>query len=151
MKVWLPILTAILGLIAGLMGIRTATVAGIGFDQILDAVSKVGFPIVIAIALLVLLGYVIFDAVAHFNNRLDVASQEQNVGFREMANVIRHLDMTLDRLGDQASANHEALSNLMLFVSHTQQEVVAHRKAIEENNPTPIPSIPIKPPDPKEL
>jgi hypothetical protein len=86
---------------------------------------------VIVAPLLALLRYVIQDAVGHFNTRLDNAQLEQSAGFREMSAVITHLDGTLDRLADQSAANHEALSNLLMFVSHTQLEVVAHRGVVE--------------------
>lgn len=96
--------------------------------------------------LLALLRYVIRDAVGHFNTRLDQNSTELSAGFRELAVAIRHLDGTLDELATQAHANHEAISNLMMFVSHTQQEVVAHRTVIEGPSAS-IPSPPMKPVD----
>jgi hypothetical protein len=93
---------------------------------------------------------VIVDAVAHFNKRLDTATVEQSTGFRDVAaairdqaNATRHLDNTLDRLAEQASANHEAISTVLLFISHTQQEVVAHRVAIEGTSAT-VPSPPMQ-------
>lgn len=113
-----------------------------GFDQITQAIRELGFPIVIAVLLLLLLRYVIQDAVAHFNQRLDYAALEQSASFRELSGAVRHLDTTLDRLADQSSANHEALTNLLMFMSHTQQEVVAHRTAVETIPPV-APSTPI--------
>jgi uncharacterized membrane protein YccC len=121
-----------------------------GFDETQRWIVNNGFAVVIAILLLFLLRYVIVDAVAHFNKRLDTATVEQSTGFRDVAaairdqaNATRHLDNTLDRLAEQASANHEAISTVLLFISHTQQEVVAHRVAIEGTSAT-VPSPPMQ-------
>jgi hypothetical protein len=101
------------------------------FDEAQKWVANNGFAVVIAILLLLLLRYVIIDAVAHFNRRLDTMSSEQLASFRDMTSAIRHLDETLDRLADQSAANHEAINTVLLFISHTQQEVVAHRTVVE--------------------
>jgi hypothetical protein len=145
---WLiPIILALITLVAGLLGVKSG--AGIGFDQFMQAIQTQGFSTVIAVALLLLLTYVIFEAVAHFNTRLDQSSVELSAGFREMAEMVRelrgavqHLDSTLDRLTEQSAGNHEALTNLLLFQAHTQSELVAHRAVVEPTDaaiPTPSP------------
>jgi predicted PurR-regulated permease PerM len=120
------------------------------FDETQRWIANNGFAVVIAVLILAivvapliaLLRYVILDAVNHFNGRMDISTMEMSAGFREMSSAIRHLDSTLDKLSNQSAANHEAISNVLLFMSHTQQEVVAHRKAIEEGVSSPIPSPP---------
>jgi hypothetical protein len=88
---------------------------------------------IIVAPLLALLRYVIFDAVAHFNKRLDLSTVELSAGFRQMASTIEHLDETLDKLANQSAANHEALTNVMLFMSRTQTDVILTKEALREH------------------
>lgn len=115
------------------------------FDEAQRWVANNGFAVIIALLLLGLLRYVIIDAVAHFNRRLDELTIAQMTAVRDLTGSIEHLDHTLDKVAAQSAANHEALSNVMLFISHTQQEIVAHRQSVEVGAPQPIPSPPIQP------
>lgn len=116
-------------------------------------IANNGFAVVIAILILTiivapilaLLRYVIFDAVRYFTNRLDDIATQQREQFRDMAaaqgEAFGRLALAQERQNDsidrqteqitmsreQAVRNNEALSALLMFVSHTQQEVVAHR------------------------
>lgn len=119
-------------------------------SQMFQWIANNGFAVVFAILLLglivvpilALLRYVIFDAVRYFTNRLDSMSLQQ-------ANAFDKLSVSIDRQSDvialsreQAVRNNEALSTVLMFLSHTQQEVVAHRTAVEGPNDV-APSPPI--------
>src|SRR5437016_5364672 len=133
--------TAVVGLLAGkLAGVSSPITLS---DDLFKWIANNGFAVVMAVLLLGLLSYVIFDAVAHFNTRLDQSALELSAGFREMAatnrettGAISHLDRTLDKLANQSSANHEALSILLRFQSMTQQDVMVAKRTVEQTQAT---------------
>lgn len=110
------------------------------FDQAQQWVANNGFAVVIALLLLWMLRDMVLSAVGQFNKRLDALTHAQTSAVQQLTGSIEHLDHTLDRVARQSAANHEALSILMRFLSHTQQEIVAHRATVENGDTSDIPS-----------
>ncbi len=128
-----------------------------GFDQIIEATKSVGFPIVAFILIVLavvaplyaLLRYVIVDAVRYFTNRLDQITRQSDAAYDRLGD---HISRSNDRLveaidrqsaqisrqteqialsREQGARNNEALQITLQFLSHTQQEITAHRATVE--------------------
>lgn len=126
-----------------------------GWDQIIQAIKDVGFPIVAFLLLLLVVLSLIGWAVAHFIRTLAAMSQRQEFTADRLEDritaVISEQTRATEKLADaqiavarELGGLAEATRGVMVFLSHTQQEVVAHRVAVEGPQAD-VPSPPVKP------
>ena len=87
-----------------------------------------GFLAMVIRGLLGTLARQIGDAVTYFTSKLDQISDRQE---RALDRLIQEIHDTRVANVETSTRTQEALQTVLLFISHTQQEVVAHRTAVE--------------------
>lgn len=124
--------------LAGIVVVRNTSTEFAISDQMFQWIANNGFAVVVAMFLMYMLRVVILDASQHFTQRIDALADDQRNAFRDVSRSNSALVETLERQTQAINDNrvvmeqmHEGLKTMLLFLSHTQQEVVAHRATVE--------------------
>lgn len=124
--------------LAGVVVVRNTNTEFAISDQMFQWIANNGFAVVVAMFLMYMLRVVILDASQHFTQRIDALADDQRMAFRDVTRSNAVLVETLEKQTQAINDNrvvmeqmHEGLKTMLLFLSHTQQEVVAHRATVE--------------------
>jgi hypothetical protein len=118
------------------------------WDQVIIAIKEVGFPIVAFLLVLTAIMGMVVPSVNYFIRRLDAIMLRQESTFdriddkitfigNRQAEATERLANSQVEVAKELAKLSEATRGVMVFLSHTQAEVVAHRAAIEGTTAVP--------------